>query len=270
MVKSLKNRLIVVLTVFVLFSFPLFALSVPAMNGAVNDTANVMSKSEKNELNDYLNSLNSQTGVQIAVLTILSLEGESIEDYSMKVAEKWQLGQKNKDNGALLVVAIQDRELRIETGYGLEGSLTDAKCGLIIRNVITPYFRSNEYGKGIIAGVKNIAGVATDNAELVSTKVAQPQSDEDEEQSGSGLIPFAFVVLFMVFMIGGIGRRSYHRGNRSGGLFPFLFWSSILSQGSRNNFNNHSSHHNDFGGFSGGGFSGGGGHFGGGGASGKW
>ena len=98
------------------------ALSVPSMNGPVNDKAGILRSSEETELAAFLNSVNNQTSVQIAVLTIPSLEGESLEDYSIRVVDSWKLGQKDTDNGVLLLIALEDRKIRIEVGYGLEGN----------------------------------------------------------------------------------------------------------------------------------------------------
>lgn len=246
---------------FVLLAIPALLsakqLPIPEMKGPVNDLANVLSTQEKQKLESYLSSINTQTGVQIAVLTVKTLAGTSIEDYSMKVAEKWQLGQAKTDNGVLLLVAVQDRALRIEVGYGLEGVLTDMKSGLIIRNVITPEFKKGNYSQGIYAGVQNIAGVATNNAGIVSEDVKNPKANE---QSGSGLVGLIFMIIFFVIMTG-------NRRGRSGGLFWPIVFGSMLSRGSRN-----SSSRGFGGGSSGGfgGFSGGGGSFGGGGASGGW
>ncbi|MFA6936973.1 MAG: TPM domain-containing protein [Treponema sp.] len=233
----------------------------------VMDTANVLSKTEYNELNDYLLNLDKTTGVQIAVLTVKTLDGEDIASYSMKHAESWHLGQKGVDNGALLTVAMQEHDVRIETGYGTEGTLTDAKCARIIRNVIIPDFKSGDYGEGIVAGVKNMAGIITSDSSLVTI----PDTDSEEEASGSsssdavGIAIFAVIFFLMViFIIISTAARA---------LFPHSRFGRIIHNSTIN------SHHNDthFGGFGGGGFggggggfSGGGGSFGGGGASGHW
>lgn len=240
----------------------LVALEVPAMNGPVNDLADVLSASEKTELSNYLNSVNSQTGVQVAVLTVPSLEGDSIETFSMSVAEKWKLGDSEKDNGALLVVSIEEKALRIEVGYGLEGSLTDIKSGLIIRNVIVPYFKAGQYGKGIMAGAQNIVGIATDNASIVAQNVQNGQA-ESSSSSGGGIFGLVFFILFILIMSGGFGRR---RGG--GGLLWGLLLGSMLNSGRHSGSSSGGGSGGGFGG--GGGFSGGGGGFGGGGASGGW
>jgi len=245
----------------ILSSFPVFALEVPAMSGPVNDLAGIMSVTEKADLESYLSAVNEQTGVQIAVLTVPSLEGDPIEDFSMRVADTWKLGQADKDNGALLVISVQDRNLRIEVGYGLEESLTDMKSGLIIRSVIVPYFKQGEYGSGIIAGAKNMVGIATGNAEIVNESVKK--SGDAQTNSGSGIAGIVFIIIFMLIMSAG-GRRGGRGG--MGGLFWGLLFGSMLSSGRRDSWSGHSGG----GGFGGGGFSGGGGGFGGGGASGGW
>ena len=199
-------------------------------------------------------ALDRQTGVQIAVLTIPSLEGESLESFSLKTVEQWKLGQQGEDNGALLLVSLEDRAVRIETGYGLEGTLTDAKSGLIIRNVIAPRFREGKYGAGVLEAVRNMAGIATDNREIISESVKNPQ----KEKSGGNLAGLLFFIVFYLIMRAGFHRR--------GGLFTGLLLGSML--GGRRGGSGFSS--GGFGGFSGGGFSGGGGGFGGGGASGGW
>jgi len=264
MIESLSSipRLVAVTVLTALVCIlPLAALEAPALNGPVNDLANIMTSAEKTELSAYLQAVSDQTGVQVAVLTVDSLKGDSIEAFSIRVAEKWRLGDKEKDTGALLVVALQDRAIRMEVGYGLEGELTDMKSGLIIRNVITPAFKNGNYGEGIIAGARNMVGIATGNAEIVSQSVSNPPV---EESSGGGFAGIVFFIIFMLIMMGGAGRR---RRGGSGLLWGLLLGSMLDSgRGSRSGgFSGRSG-----GGFGGGGFSGGGGSFGGGGASGSW
>ena len=230
----------------------LFALDVPPLNGPVNDYAHIFTARETQELNEYLYSIDRQSDLQIAVLTIPSLEGESIEDYSIRVAEKWQIGQKGKDSGVILVIAVQDRKLRIEVGYGLEDRITDAQSSSIIRSVIAPQFKQQEYGKGVLLGVKNLAGLALQDESLISEAV----KESDRQESDSTPLPL-IIVLIIIFLLGS--------RFMPGGLFwPLLFLSSGRSGG-------HSGRGGGFGsrGF-GGGFSGGGGRFGGGGSSGSW
>ena len=253
---DVKIKKISLLLILFFCSIAVFALNVPKWEGPVLDLANVLSASEETELYDYLVSLERQTGIQMAVLTINSLEGNNIENYSIKVAENWKLGQEKEDNGALLVVSVGDRQLRIETGYGLESLLTDAKCGLIIRNVITPYFRNGDYGTGIINGIKNMAGIATEDLELVDNSVVNESSTSDSDDLA---IAIFFFFVFIIILTASISssKTNGKTGNKTIYMPDATFGNPFNSNGS--------SSFNSFGGFNGGG-----GGFGGGGASGGW
>ncbi len=235
------------------------------LQGPVMDTAYILSENEFNELRNYLLNLSDKTGIQIVVLTVQSLGGEAIESYSMKHAENWQLGQKNVDNGVLLTVSMEEHELRIETGYGTEGTLTDLLCGRIIDYVLVPAFKEGNYGQGIIAAVKNITGILTQNEELVTL----PSSTDDASASIFGgliffgfffffwLMPFLTSLVMSVFPDSKLGswlRKTFKvssvRGTSSGG-FSSIHTSSHSSSSSRS-------------------FGGGRGSFGGGGSSGRW
>lgn len=256
----MKNRILALALVFSSFTLSLAgAITVPPMNGPVNDRAGVLSASEKENLFTYLEAVNAQTGVQIALLTIPSLDGADIESYSLAVVENWKLGQADKDNGVLLVVAVEDRELRIEVGYGLEGELTDAKSGLIIRNVIIPRFRENDYGRGISEGLRTIGGVVTGDVQIVENL---RETETRSSRSSSNFSGILFFLFFLFFVLGG----SRKRGRKGGWIAPFILGSMMSSGRSSGS----SSSIFKSGGFGGGGFSGGGGGFGGGGASGKW
>ena len=131
--------------------------SLPELWGLhVHDEAKVLSQQTVDHLENQLKVYEDSTSNQIAILIIASLAGEPIEEYSLRVAEKWKLGQKEKDNGALLLIAVDDHKMRIETGYGLEGVLTDALCSRIIRNELAPSFRENDYDAGVTAGINAI------------------------------------------------------------------------------------------------------------------
>ena len=178
----------------------LFALDVPPLNGPVNDYAHIFTASETQELNAYLYSIDRQSDLQIAVLTIPSLEGESLEDYSIRVAEKWQIGQKGKDSGVILVIAAQDRKLRIEVGYGLEDRITDAQSSRIIRSVIAPQFKKREYGKGVLLGVKNLVGLALQDESLISDAVKESDRQNDDSIP-LPLVIFLIIIFFYIFKI---------------------------------------------------------------------
>lgn len=227
----------------------LFALDVPPLNGPVNDYAHIFTASETKELNAYLYSIDRQSDLQIAVLTIPSLEGESLEDYSIRVAEKWQIGQKGKDSGVILIIAAQDRKLRIEVGYGLEDRITDAQSSRIIRSVIAPQFKRQEYGKGVLLGIKSLVGLALQDESLINEAVKESGRQDD------GSIPLPLIIFLIIIFL--LGSRFM-----PGGLFwPLLFLLSGRGGGYAGRRGG--------GGFSGG-FSGGGGRFGGGGSSGSW
>jgi len=125
---------------------------VPYLTGRVVDNAEIMKADTRRRLTELLQAHERKTTNQVAVLTVPTIHGESVEDYAVRVFEQWKLGHKGKDNGVLVVVVPQDRRMRIEVGYGLEGTLTDAAAGRIIRDVMTPRFRQRDYDGGIFQG----------------------------------------------------------------------------------------------------------------------
>ena len=227
-------------------SVSLFALDVPVLRSRVTDIAGVLSPSERQHIEERLYLFETQTSNQLAVLIIPTLEGEVLEDYSVRVVDKWKLGDKTKENGILLLIVSNDRKMRIEVGYGLEGALTDLIASQIIRNDIAPYFRQGNYYAGIAAGLNSIMQ-ATRNEYKADPRQYERSRGENQKSIGS----LIFYILFFLFMIAG-GRR----GRR--GLFWALMGASMFRSGGVRGG----------GGF--GGFSGGGGGFGGGGASGGW
>jgi len=136
-----------------------FAVDVPYLTGRVTDNAQIISDETRQSITERLKAHEDKTTNQIAVLTIPTLNGEGIEEYAVAVFNEWKLGQKGKDNGILVVVSPNDRRMRIEVGYGLEGTMPDGVAGSIIRNVITPHFKNNDYNKGIDEGVNAIIRV---------------------------------------------------------------------------------------------------------------
>ena len=254
-----------VLTVYMIFS-PLFAATVPALKGRVNDYAKIIRDSDEREIEEYLASLEQSTGIQIAVLAMPSLDGEDIASFGIKVADKWQLGDKEKDNGALLLVAYAEHDLRIEVGDGLEGSLTYAKCGLILRNVIVPEFKNGNYSAGIKKGVMNMGGIVSGDESAVSRSVREGDSASSDSDTVPVVICVIWLIIFFSSLVAGARRgrrrgRYYHNGNTIAWIAADAFLRSLTGSGSSGG--SHSS-----GSFKG--FSGGGGHFSGGGASAHW
>lgn len=245
------NHLLVLLAALIALMLPssLAALEVPPLKARVNDYAGMLSPSTVTQLEGSLKSFEADQTTQLAVLTIPSLEGEVLEEFSIKVADRWKIGQKGRDNGAILLIARDDRKLRIEVGYGLEGSLTDLVSGRIIREIITPGFKQGDFDQGVINGVT--AMMAAVKGEFSADSATAQKGEGGLTISAFGLY-MLFIVLFIISRKLGLhGRRSLRGGRRS---------ANYIGGGG---FGRSS------GGF-GGGFSGGGGGFGGGGSSGGW
>ena len=220
------------------------ALSFPPLTGRVVDNAGILSAEAQQKLNAYLTEHEQQTGNQVVVVTLKDLGGTDIADYGYQLGRAWGIGQKGKNNGALIIVAPNQRATRIEVGYGLEGALTDAQSRLIIENGMKPHFRKGDYDGGVIEGtvdvLRTVGGKPT-GAEAI------PQPQQHAQGSPLGGILF-FIVLAILWAVFG---RS---------LWPILLLFSM--GGGRGG--------GGWGDSGGGGFSGGGGSFGGGGASGNW
>ncbi|MFT5694268.1 MAG: hypothetical protein ACI9QQ_000241 [Myxococcota bacterium] len=230
---------------------------VPALSSPVVDTAGLLSPSSKQRLEDAIRALQKQGATQIAVLTVKSLEGETIEQASIRVTDKWQLGSGKEDNGVLLMLARDERRVRIEVGQGLEGALTDAYSKRIIDEAITPLFREGDIDAGLTMGVYQIAQRTNPKIDLrpyLEGSLRNPNKRRGRRSGGSPFSTLMFLLLGipMVLMRAGLfGGGSHYR--RRGGYY----W------GGGGGFSGG-------GGFGGGGFSGGGGGFSGGGASGGW
>lgn len=269
-------------------------VSVPPLKGRVNDYAGMLTSRTIQDLEQKLAALEQSDSTQVVVLTIDSLEGEPIETFSMRVAESWKIGQKGTDNGAILVVSKQDRKLRIEVGYGLEGRMTDLVSGQIIRNIVVPEFKRGDFNQGISAGVDTMISVVRGEYKGTPTRRRSRSTSQGP----------LFTILAFIFLVSQLGRVKKGLGALAGGimlpvlggmffkgglillliLFPIgLLAGFILSAfgsamgagvpSSRGGYH-HGGYWGGGGGFSSGGgfggFSGGGGGFGGGGASGGW
>jgi len=222
---------------------PAAALNVPATTGYVNDKAGIISQTVELKLEQFLKDFEKSDSTQITVLTIPTLDGEVLEEYSLKVLDKWGIGQKGKDNGALLLVAKAERKIRIEVGYGLEGRLTDLLAGRIIDNEISPKFKQGDFDGGIVSGVVGIAEAV--RGEYTGTGRT---GNNKKKSSPWGLI---FLFFFLGPLLSRFRSRSGGHSRRGG-----IYYGGPIGGGG--------------GGFGGGGFSGGGGGGGGGGASGGW
>ena len=201
-VKALLATLLVCLATMVLAD-----VAVPQLTGRVVDQTGTLSSSDIAGLTQKLKDLETRKGSQVAVLIVPTTQPETIEQFSIRVAETWKIGRKKVDDGALLVIAKTDRKLRIEVGYGLEGSLTDVTARRIIDEVITPKFRQGDFAGGIDAGVDRIIGVI--NGETLP--VPQPQASHGTDLDFDSLTSFAPVALFGALVIGGILRTLLDR-----------------------------------------------------------
>ncbi len=257
------KRILILLSLFIIVTLPVYSQasgqnsSQTKIKTYVTDEASVLSSSEISLLETKLSNFDKETSNQVVVYVVRSLNGESLEETSYEIAQKNGIGQKGKDNGVLLFIAIDDRKLRIEVGYGLEGALPDALSGQIIRKEITPYFKQGKYYDGINAGVDAI--IKATKGEYTQDK----QSSKDTKNIGIGFcgLPILVIVIFIFFgffFIISILRRifGWKGGGRSG-------WWNSGGWGSGSGWSSGSGS-----GFSG--FSGGGGSFGGGGSSGGW
>jgi uncharacterized protein len=223
------------------------ALEIPKLDAHVMDRAEVLSAQSRRGLERTLSDYERETGHQIVVHTTPSLEGLEIEEYSIGIAEAWKVGQKGLDNGVILTIAPQERDVRIEVGYGLEGVMPDAIAFRIIRDHILPQFRAGDLEAGILTGAGAIMQAAAGEVLPV------PERSRRERRGGGGLP----IWIWLVFLLFAFGSRGFF-------FWPFLAGSMLggrRSGGIAGGFGS--------GGF-GGGFGGGGGGFGGGGASGSW
>jgi uncharacterized protein len=247
-----RRRLALFAFVAFLLVLPALALDFPALSGRVVDDAGVLDEGTRAALTQKLAEFETKTTDQFVVVTLKSLQGTSIEDLGVELGRHWQIGQRDKNNGVLLIVAPNERRVRIEVGYGLEGALTDAVSRLIIENGITPRFRAGDFAGGITRGVDDIISVLSGDAEEWKARAARrpdtvSPTDSTRNDSIWPVIWVVLVVMVVVFICSMLASALCAAIFR---LFAML--SLVGGRGSS------------------GGFSGGGGSFGGGGASGRW
>jgi uncharacterized protein len=235
------------------------ALDVPPLRGHVNDYANVLSPDRAQALEARLAAYEQRTGQQFALLTVPTLAGDAIEDFSIRAGEQWKLGHKGEDDGLILVIVPQDHKMRIEVGYGLEGTVPDAIAARVIREVLAPAFQQNDFAGGIDSAFGALMHAASGGSEGEQpAPAAEPRAARRRAPSIMGFLPF---LLFIFFALLSGGRRGRRR-RRYGG-----FWIGPSFGGG---FGGGGFGGGGFGGGGGGGYRGGGGGFGGGGASGSW
>ena len=257
MLRPLPRALIVLLLAALWAGAALAAANFPPLTGRVVDQAKILSPVTIADLERKLADLEQKSSIQLVVATVPSLGGEEIEPYANELFRAWKLGEAKKNNGALLLIAPNERRVRIEVGYGLEGTLTDAVSSIIISNAIAPRFRAGDFNGGVTRGVDDIITALTTDAAEWKPKPTDMRA-EHEASLLDTLAPF-LIFLFIMFVISRIGRRS------GGGNVIFI----PMGMGGGGGFGG-GGFGGGFGGGGGGGFSGGGGSSGGGGASGGW
>jgi uncharacterized protein len=249
------TRLVLALVVSACLGLAAWAANFPPLTGRIVDQANIIPRETREALETKLADLEAKSGIQLVVATVMSLDGQEIEPYANELFRYWKLGEKAKNNGVLLLVAPHERRARIEVGYGLEGTLTDALSAVIIANAIAPRFKAGDFGGGITRGVDDIITVLTTDASEWQKRPSLRLDNAERAQPANWLVLVGLAVFIILLVVSRTFRAI---------VFAALMTRSVGSYGG-GGFSG--------GGFSrgsGGGFSGGGGSSGGGGASGRW
>jgi uncharacterized protein len=244
-------RLVIGIFALVWMALAVYAVNFPALTGRIVDQANIIPAATRSTIEPKLADLEARSGIQLVVATIATLEGQEIEPYANELFRSWKLGEKTKNNGVLLLVAPNEHRVRVEVGYGLEGTLTDALTKVIITNAITPRFKTGDFGGGISRGVDDIITVLTTDASEWQKRPSLRLDNQQTTDPATWLLIAALIALVTLLIV-------------SPG-FRWLFLNialNILVSSAGSSGSGGSS--------SGGGFSGGGGSSGGGGASGSW
>ena len=241
------------------------AFNFPALTGRVVDQAGIMTTQSRSELEAKLKNLEDKSGIQVVIATLKSLEGSDIETYANQLFRNWRLGEAKKNNGVLLLVAPNEHKVRIEVGYGLEGTLTDALSSVIISSAMVPRFKTNDFSGGIERGVDGIISVLSGDTTDWQPKPSVRAEDPPPLPNELFTILFVLIAIFVIWSLirsarGAPSGRYVRRGG------PVIFFPTGGSWGSPR----WGGGFGDEGGGYGGGFSGGGGWSGGGGASGSW
>lgn len=260
-----RARLLVLALLLLAAALPALALDIPpAPTQWVTDAANILPQTDEDLLNAKLRQFEQDSGAQFLIYTFPSLENEALEDFTIRAVERWKVGQKKYDNGLVLFVFVAEKKIRVEVGYGLEGTMTDAFSSRVIREQIAPAFQQNDYSRGLNAAADAIiTKIKTGEEAVPPLNADRPQSQSPQNARGSDLsLVEVIIILFVIFFV---VLPMLRRGGCSGCMLPFFFGGGpgITFGGGGGGFGGGS-----FGG--GGGFSGGGGSFGGGGASGGW
>jgi uncharacterized protein len=213
-----SKKIILSLLLLPVFVFAYASPGRPA--GFVNDFAGILNATERQNLETELVDFKKQTGAELAVVTVKNLGGDTVENYAVELFKDWGIGEKGKDNGVLLLVALEDRKMRIEVGYGLEGVLTDAQASSIIRNTLTPAFRGNDYGGGITGAVNQIITIVKPEYASSEGIASEIQSSSSSKSNGFNIEHIFFLLFFVpVWLASILGRsKSWWAGGVVGGV----------------------------------------------------
>jgi uncharacterized protein len=230
----------------------------PALAGRVTDAANILPATTAAVLDTQLTELEKTTTIQVVVATVPDLQGYEIDEYGYQLGRAWGIGQKGQNNGAIILIAPNERKVRIEVGYGLEGVLTDALTSQIIRRNIIPYFKAGDMAGGVASGTEAIVKLLQlppEQRAQAAQAAAAAQAGNGGGGGGGGT--FVWIVIMLIWLVVSIARRK-----RGSGLGSTIIWGPGMGGWGGGG--------GDWGGGGGGGFGGGGGSFGGGGSSGSW
>src|SRR5450631_3239866 len=195
------SRLVIVLIALMCTIATAFTLTLPALTGRIVDQANIIPAATRSAIEQKLADLEAKSGIQLVVATVASLEGQEIEPYANELFRSWKIGEKTKNNGVLLLVAPNDRRVRIEVGYGLEGTLTDALSKVIITNAITPRFKTGDFGGGISRGVDDVITVLTTEASEWQKRPSLRLDNQQTTDPTTWLLIAALIALFTLLIV---------------------------------------------------------------------
>lgn len=252
----MRIKSFVIIAILLWIGAPAGAQNFPAPIGFVNDFAHVIPGDVEAQITALATELEQKTGAEVTVVTIDSIGDYDYVDYSIRLFEKWGIGKRGKDDGVLIFLTVKERKARIEVGYGLEGILPDITAGRIFRNYMVPELQRNDFGAGLLAGVRVIVGVIAEDAGVEITGAIRPSYSRRSEENGFSLTTLIIIIIILIILArSGLLGPMLYSGGLGGGRYRGGGWGGGFGGG----------------GFGGGGFGGfGGGRSGGGGAGGSF
>ena len=214
------RRIVILASLVCLITAPCLWAALPeSPQGWVSDFAGILSEDTTFQISGLIDEVQRSTGAEIAVVTVSSLDGMTVEEYAVRLFEKWGIGAAEEDNGVLFLIAPNERKTRIEVGYGLEPVITDGRAGEIIRETILPFFRAGDYNQGILQGTKQIAALITGEDFVPSVPIPQPEPQQDVAPLGIKIFVMLFFALFLT-----LGFLALGYGLRQKGQGFFIIW----------------------------------------------